>query len=198
MKENFKTTFTQQPAPKSNPDRNDNFYDRIFHLHKCNFQIKIKPVKSAYWRFGFQFSEDTTFPPINESRHSNGKIGDIHICVGDAEAVPNNNTLRWINPNRLYLTEYHVQIEKDDFKSSEDYKTDSEVVLTISSQNESEFYISIMVNDKIIGSRIYNLSKFQYCKIAAWSDHNNFQLDTEIAITHKNPYTFNEVTKAWD
>ena len=189
---NFKETYIQQDIryrfitqtpPKNHPDRNDHFLERTFEFKKSDFQITITPGSTKFWRFGFKFSPSEKFPDITDGRHPENDNADIHITVGDLETK--DGVFNWIKPNQLGLAVYHAEVIGGEFTGINNYEGNP-VQLSVKSNNDgSNAEFALQINDVIIGKKIFNLSKFNFCKIHAWCDYGQFDLNTEIKVVHK-------------
>lgn len=182
IEQNIQFEFRNQNPPKTRPERNDHFFERTFEFKKCQFEIKINPVSTQYWRFGLKFAETEKFPPITIDRHEDENNADIHIIVGDLNYV--NNLPVWQKPNQLGLAVYHADVLSEAPNGITLYQGEP-VVLTITSNSDGsnvEFQIKTMSGEI---HQVFNLSKFNFCRIHAWSDYSKFLLSTEMKIIQK-------------
>jgi len=176
----FQFTFINKPPPVNNPERNDDYWPQTFAINKHNFEITIKPINTPYWRFGFRYSKTDTFPPINEARHNNESIVDIHICVGDMRS-----NRKWHNANRVYLQSYNV-LHRHNPRLIEDNYKGEDIILTVkSNSNSSQVYFELRSNVKILYQNEFNLNSYNFCLLGAWSDFNNYTLSTNIKVVNR-------------
>jgi hypothetical protein len=182
IQDHFPFEFKNQPPPRGFPERNDHFLERTFEVKKTNFNIIITPEKTDFWRFGLRYIQNDTFPTLAQGRHENPDVGDIHICVGNAEKIGDN--LRWKDPYALTIENYHVEIVKEEFSASLTY-SQGPVTLTVTSNNDASIVeFAVKTDDNILGKRLYDLRKFKYCRLSAWCDRGVFELKTDIKVTH--------------
>jgi hypothetical protein len=183
IEDEFEFVFKNQSTPRGFPDRNDHFLERTFDITAIRFEIEIEPIKTEFWRFGFRFIQNETFPPIAQERHENSNVVDIHICVGNPD-ISDDNTVNWKHPNYLTLTHYFVQPEQPEFNGVYNYEGGVVSLIVDANSDASMVEFSIKVNSQSVGSKIYNLSNFKHCRLAAWADFINFELKTKIKIIH--------------
>lgn len=165
------------------PDRNDHFLDRNFEFKKTNFTIVIHPGSTKFWRLGFRFSKDEYFPSIGSGRHGDSNFPDIHISVGDIVDMSNNT---WGAQNQLTLTTYNAKAIDSKINSLHDY-AGTDVIFTMTSNPDGSMVeFKIETNGQSGGSSTYDLHEYNFCKIFAWADYEQFLLDTEIEVIHKD------------
>lgn len=182
IENNINQTFQAQPVPKNLPERNDHFLDEVFEIKKTDFKIIIKPTNTKFWRLGFRFTKDEKFPPITQGRHQDNTVADVHISVGDIDSVENNT---WNFPNQLTLTHYHASVIEDRITSLHDYSGQSVTLFVTSNGDASIVEFRIVVEGQPAGHRKFDLHDFNYCKIFAWADYQQFQLDVNIEAIRK-------------
>jgi hypothetical protein len=183
IEQDIRFVFRDQVPPKNQPDRNDHFFERTFEFKKSNFEIIITPGATKFWRFGFKFSQSEKFPFIGEDRHADDLTADVHITVGDLEIL--NNDRKWTRPNQLGLAVYRAELVKDEFNGINNYEGQPITLSVRPNDDGSHTEFEIKLNNKIIGRKVLNLSKYNFSRIHAWCDYGQFQLDTEIKVVHK-------------
>jgi|SRR6185437_13473778 len=173
------TIFRAQTPPKNRPERNDNFYDRTFKLKETDFKITIRPTNTPFWRFGFRYSDVDDFPAITEARHNDKRTDVIHLNVGD---MVNG---KWQGGHEVMLSYYKHEKLINMWQIFNNYSGGLITFTVESNSNGSEVYFEFIRQNDIL--RIpFDLSKFNFCQLAAWSDYNNnFILATDIKVIHK-------------
>ncbi len=179
---NRKVSFRDQTPPRSNPDRNDHFFDKIFEFKKCTFKIGLLAANSQYWRFGFQFSESYDFPPITSGRHGDNRYASIQIAVGELTEI--KGVRHWHRDNLLYFESYQLGDNNVDSKVLGEYEGQSLLINWSSNPTGSEAYFEIMMQGMIIKTKVFNLSRFNYCRIYAWCDYHEFELEADIMVDY--------------
>lgn len=177
IEDDFKFTFETQEPPLDFPDRNDHFYNELFIIKDIEYDIKIQPVMSNYWRFGIELLKSNQTPPITSGRHGIPDVGSIHIAVGDQ-----TKSLEWTNSNRLYLTKYHIELLQDNFQDLTTYRGEP-VQMSLRKIEEGAISISISTDGTDRGMRLYDIADYKYFRIYAWCDRHPFKLDTTVNIT---------------
>jgi hypothetical protein len=183
IEDDLSFVFKNQPTPRGFNDRNDHVLERTFDIRTTSFRIVIEPIKTDFWRLGFRFIQNETFPPIAQDRHENDDVSDIHICVGDL-ITSDFEDHQWEKSNQLTLTEYHAEVVLDDFKGITNYSGGKVGLIVESNEDASRVLMSVKVDDQFIGKKVYNLSRYRYCRLSAWRDYGEFELRTNIAITY--------------
>lgn len=178
----FHQSLQAQPVPKNFPDRNDHFLDHIFEIKKTDFKIIIKPGTTKFWRFGFRFVKNEKFPPITQGRHHDPSVADVHISVGDIDSAENKT---WNFENQLTLTNYHASVIEDQIASLHDYGGQPVTLFVTSNDDTSIVEFRIIVEDRAVGYRKFDLRDFKFCKVFAWADYIHFQLDVNIEAIRK-------------
>ncbi len=170
--------FENMEAPIKHPERNDRFF-QTYNIVNKNFDIKIKPIETKYWRMGIEFSETDVFLDNNRGRHKDKNVGYVVLTVGDQEKDKS-----WVRNGRLDMHEYHIDVKESNFVEIRDYNS-GEVDLSFVTDNiENTVTFIIKVVDNELGKITYDLKNYKYFRISAWCDDNNFKLETIISEIH--------------
>jgi hypothetical protein len=175
--EHFQVNFTTQPAPTNQPERNDQYWPKIYDFKKHGFEIAIKPLNTPFWRFGFRYSKTNDFPPNTEARHRDKNIVDIHICVGDMR-----KNRKWHNENKVYLQSYHVPHRLNPQLIEEKYKGEEIILITKWNAKNSQVHYELKSDSKIMYQNEFNLGGFNSCIFGGWADFNDYTLATDIKV----------------
>jgi hypothetical protein len=147
---------------KQSPD--DDCYSKILMLDTYFYEIVFKPdSETNYWRYGIKFSHSSD---ISNERLTNGNPLFHLTKWGEKTSV-----------GATYYNEKKVNLTNGDIPIIQDYNKESIKIKINSISNK--IFIQIIDNGK---NEIYKyeLDKYEYAKISAWGDGNNFQFNCEI------------------
>jgi len=181
IENNIKFPFTSQVAPRDFPERNDHFFGETYIFKQFDFTIQIKPINTPFWRFGFKFSKNTEFPALTEGRHGNENYGDIHLSIG--EIIDSDRM--WGLPNQLSLNHYHIEQADKNILLLSNYLGEEVTFSMQTNETGAVTTFQTYISGKLKDERIFDISKYSFCRLFAWSEYNNFKLDTTMKVTRK-------------
>ncbi len=168
--------FTNQHTMDLNMLNNDDLLEDVYDLYKSkSIDITISPQKTKFWRFGFVFSPKIDlWPDLTQDRHADEYFGYIHICVGNRDKFGN-----WSDENLMWIQAYNVG-EPKHLPVTEKYIGEDVKLILENDEGIGRIDINILENSVF---KSYDLKAYEYCKIAAWSDGQEFDLITEIRVS---------------
>ncbi len=171
--------FSSEAVPKSHPDRNDIFYEEFFDLRIHSLKIEVQAGDTEFWRLGFVFLMNKELPPLNEGRMASGDRPDIHIEVGDRNAKN-----EWILPNQIEIKDFYLQSIQSNFIRFNEFKKHGKLTILLSVQDprQGTFALELHLNDRLLGGRTYNLSRFKYFVVDAWAEQTAFKISSDLTL----------------
>jgi Cdc6-like AAA superfamily ATPase len=166
--------------------RNDEFIDRIFPIANRRFKAVVSPVETKSWRFGFTFSKNLQFPPINTGRHENEKdYVYVHLCIGDYD-VQNKE---WIRPELFKINVYpSTKVRQAPLADTWTAYSGEHITFEAMIGNDpsrSAFTASVYGVD--VCRYVVDLSGFDYCLISGWRDYAPYLLGGTLDISMVSP-----------
>lgn len=175
--------FHNQHPLSSDSRRNDHGLLEISKV-PSELILNILPENSPYWRCGLKFSPNGHFPRFEEGRHIEN-YPDIHVSVGepkneDGKPLEKDGKLVWDYANHLRISSYFIKPLEIDW-AFDGYKGGI-VTLKFVFESKNRVKLNVFADGSYVNSFTYEDDRLNYFKLAAWADHLNFRLDTEILI----------------
>jgi hypothetical protein len=178
----FQHTFMAQPPPSTFPERNDSEYPEPIDFRKYRLSIRITPDNTKYWRFGLRFLPDNTRPARNQQRHSNREIGDVVVCIGEADKM-NNGKHEWRNPTQLDLSWHNIEPLPASSHSRLAYDKLPVTIDYLYDPTEDKGMVTVTLSDSSrVIQREFDMKPYKAVLLAAWCEDRHFRLVTDITL----------------
>lgn len=172
--------FENEASPKNHPDRNDIFYSDFISLPLHGLTIEITPGDTRFWRLGLTFLNNREFPRLEEGRQLHSDRPTSFIQVGER-----NNNNQWILPENVEIHDFYLSAVGQNAIRSTKLKPRDKVTISISIQDKrsATYVVDLKINDSLIGSKTYNLSKWKFVLISAWAENSPFKLSAKMLLS---------------
>lgn len=166
-----------QPIINGFPDKDDHYYEQVFDLNKCNYQIEFETkILVDHWRFGIKFSHSRAFPP-RENRHgSNYPIFHFERNANQA--------------GHLYYSYYAETGEQvlNEPSALFNYHGES-IFIRIYIDDDVTIVDAFDINKASILNSPIKIGRFKYFKVFAWADNRNqFEFASSVSEEKENQY----------